>query len=138
MLTHPTLDQLQQLGLHGMAKGFRELECQPEVTALAHAEWLALLLDHEVTPIRTETGSILNFMPSRSMVPKLSFARRRRRRGALGERLTLGSWCRPRRKARGRLTAARGKLPSPFVVAAAIDLEEMLVNVLCQDVDCGP
>jgi DNA replication protein DnaC len=49
MLTHPTLDQLQQLGLHGMAKGFRELECQPEVTALAHAEWLALLLDHEVT-----------------------------------------------------------------------------------------
>lgn len=49
MLTHPTLDQLQQLGLHGMAKGFRELECQPEVAGLAHAEWLALLLDHEVT-----------------------------------------------------------------------------------------
>lgn len=49
MLTHPTLDQLHQLGLHGMAKGFRELECQPEVTSLAHAEWLALLLDHEVT-----------------------------------------------------------------------------------------
>jgi len=49
MLTHPTLDQLQQLGLHGMAKGFRELECQPEATSLAHAEWLALLLDHEVT-----------------------------------------------------------------------------------------
>jgi DNA replication protein DnaC len=49
MLTHPTLDQLQQLGLHGMAKGFRELERQPEVTGLAHAEWLALLLDHEVT-----------------------------------------------------------------------------------------
>ena len=38
-----------QLGLHGMAKGFKELECQPEVTSLAHAEWLALLLDHEVT-----------------------------------------------------------------------------------------
>jgi hypothetical protein len=49
MLTHPTLEQLHQLGLHGLAKGFRELECQPEVTSLAHAEWLTLLLDHEVT-----------------------------------------------------------------------------------------
>jgi DNA replication protein DnaC len=54
MLTHPTLDQLQQLGLHGMAKGFRELECQPEVTGLAHAEWPALLLDHEIT-LRRQT-----------------------------------------------------------------------------------
>ena len=49
MLTHPTLDLLHQLGLHGMAKGFKELRAQPEVTGLAHAEWLALLLEHEVT-----------------------------------------------------------------------------------------
>ena len=49
MLTHPTLDLLQKLGLHGMAKGFRELERQPEVTALEHGEWLALLLEHEAT-----------------------------------------------------------------------------------------
>ena len=47
MLTHTTLDLLQKLGLHGMAKGFKELERQPEVTGLAHAEWLALLLEHE-------------------------------------------------------------------------------------------
>ena len=26
MLAHPTLDQLQALGLHGVAKGFKELE----------------------------------------------------------------------------------------------------------------
>jgi hypothetical protein len=49
MLTHPTLDLLQKLGLHGMAKGFRELERQPEVAALEHGEWLALLLEHEAT-----------------------------------------------------------------------------------------
>ena len=52
MLTHPTLDLLQKLGLHGMAKGFKELERQPEVTGLAHAEWLALLLEHETTQRR--------------------------------------------------------------------------------------
>jgi len=28
MLTHPTLDQLHALGLHGMAKGFKELDGQ--------------------------------------------------------------------------------------------------------------
>ena len=49
MLTHPTLDLLQKLGLHGMAKGFKELERQPEVTSLEHGEWLALLLEHEAT-----------------------------------------------------------------------------------------
>ena len=52
MLIHPTLDLIQKLGLHGMAKGFKELERQPEVTGLAHAEWLALLLEHEATQRR--------------------------------------------------------------------------------------
>jgi len=49
MLTHPTLDMLHDLGLHGIAKGFKELEQAPEARALDHAEWLALLLEHEVT-----------------------------------------------------------------------------------------
>jgi DNA replication protein DnaC len=49
MLTHPTLDLLHKLGLHGMAKGYKELEAQPEAPGLAHAEWLALLLEHEAT-----------------------------------------------------------------------------------------
>jgi len=52
MLTHPTLDLLHKLGLHGMAKGFKEFERQPEVNGLAHSEWLALLLEHEVTQRR--------------------------------------------------------------------------------------
>jgi DNA replication protein DnaC len=49
MLTHPTLDTLNELGLKGCAKGFRELEANPATTALSHAEWLAVLLEHEVT-----------------------------------------------------------------------------------------
>jgi IstB-like ATP binding protein len=49
MLVHPTRDLLASLGLHGMAKAFQDLEAQPEARALQHAEWLALLLDHEVT-----------------------------------------------------------------------------------------
>jgi DNA replication protein DnaC len=44
---HPTLDQLRALKLDGMAQAFVELEAQEEVRNLAHAEWLALLLDRE-------------------------------------------------------------------------------------------
>ncbi|HEX3365534.1 ATP-binding protein, partial [Phenylobacterium sp.] len=49
MLTHPTLDLLHDLGLPGMAKGFQSLHAQPEARGLEHAEWLGLLLDHELT-----------------------------------------------------------------------------------------
>jgi DNA replication protein DnaC len=48
MLTHPTLDQLHQLGLFGMAKAFGEAETSDEAAALTHPEWLALLLDREM------------------------------------------------------------------------------------------
>lgn len=49
MLTHPTLDLLNALGLHGMACGFKQLAAQPESRSLDHAEWLALLLEQEAT-----------------------------------------------------------------------------------------
>jgi DNA replication protein DnaC len=49
MLLHPTLDRLHALGLHGMAKGFKDLTDNPEVRSLEHAEWLGLLLEHEAT-----------------------------------------------------------------------------------------
>src|SRR5579885_763075 len=48
MLTHPTLDQLNQLGLFGMAKAFGEIETSGEAAALTHPEWLGLLLDREM------------------------------------------------------------------------------------------
>ncbi|NPD69746.1 ATP-binding protein (plasmid) [Lichenicola cladoniae] len=49
MLIHPTLDLLTDLGLHGMAKGFRDMADNPEAAALNQAEWLAILLEREVT-----------------------------------------------------------------------------------------
>jgi len=49
LLTHPTLDQMHQLGLAGMAQAFAELEANPQSADLSHAEWLGLLLDREVT-----------------------------------------------------------------------------------------
>ncbi|GLJ00593.1 IS21-like element helper ATPase IstB [Sphingobium sp. BS19] len=49
MLTHPTLDMLRDLGLHGMAKGFQDLDAQSEARALDHGEWLAILLENEAT-----------------------------------------------------------------------------------------
>ncbi len=47
MLTHPTLDQLNAMGLHGMAKAFTELAANVEADTLGHGDWLALLLDRE-------------------------------------------------------------------------------------------
>jgi DNA replication protein DnaC len=49
LLNHPTLDRLHELGLEGMAKGFRDLAANPESRALDHAEWLGLLVEQEAT-----------------------------------------------------------------------------------------
>jgi DNA replication protein DnaC len=43
------LDRLTELGLDGMAKGFRDLAANPESRALDHAEWLGLLVEQEAT-----------------------------------------------------------------------------------------
>lgn len=48
MLTHPTLEQLRQLGLAGMARAFEELAANTRDAELDHAEWLGLLLDREM------------------------------------------------------------------------------------------
>lgn len=49
MLIHPTMTLLAELGLHGMAKGFQELQAMADSRALEHADWLALLLEREST-----------------------------------------------------------------------------------------
>ncbi len=49
MLTHPTLDRLNALGLQGMAKAFVDIEATGEAASLGHAEWLALLLEREAS-----------------------------------------------------------------------------------------
>ena len=49
MLNHPTQDLMQSLGFEGMAKGFKDLQSDPESQALDHPEWLGLLLGYEAT-----------------------------------------------------------------------------------------
>lgn len=49
MLNHPTLETLHALGLHGCATGFKALEADPAAATLSHAEWLALILEYEIT-----------------------------------------------------------------------------------------
>ena len=47
MLTHPTLDQMQALGLGGMASAYRDLAGQSHADDLSRDEWLGLMLDRE-------------------------------------------------------------------------------------------
>ena len=49
LLKHPTLDQLNALGLHGMAKAFVEIVANGQADGLGHHEWLGLLLDREAS-----------------------------------------------------------------------------------------
>jgi len=95
MLTHPTLDQLHHLGLIGMAKAFGEAETSGEAAALTHPEWLALLLDREMT-----------YRHDKKMAARLRYARLRQQaavedvdyraaRGldrALFQKLVSGDW----------------------------------------------
>ena len=95
MLTHPTLDQLNQLGLFGMAKAFGEAETSAEAAALTHPEWLALLLDREMT-----------YRHDRKLAARLRYARLRQQalvedvdyRAARGldrplfQKLIIGDW----------------------------------------------
>ncbi len=54
MLNHPTLDQLKDLKLTGMADAFVEMQAQDQAADLGHAEWLALLLDREAANRNTK------------------------------------------------------------------------------------
>jgi DNA replication protein DnaC len=47
MLTNPTLDQMQTLGLAGMAAAYRQLAEQDNTADLGRDEWLGLMLDRE-------------------------------------------------------------------------------------------
>ena len=49
MLTHPTLEQLNTLGLTGMACAWRDLAEQDPKAALNRDEWLALMLEREAS-----------------------------------------------------------------------------------------
>jgi DNA replication protein DnaC len=95
LLTHPTLEQLRQLGLAGMALAFEELAANTRGAELDHAEWLGLLLDREMADRQ-----------DRRLMARLRYARLRHNaavedvdyrtaRGldrALFQKLALGGW----------------------------------------------
>ena len=53
MLTHPTLEQLRQLKLDGMADAFVEMNKQDDTADLSHAGWLGLLVEREIASRNT-------------------------------------------------------------------------------------
>jgi len=95
MLPHPTFDQLNQLGLFGMAKAFAEAATSGDAASMTHPEWLALLLDREMT-----------YRYDKKLVRRLRYARLRHQaavedvdyRAARGldrvlfQKLTAGDW----------------------------------------------
>lgn len=68
MLTNPTLDQMESLGLAGMAAAYRELAEGDNGDDLSRDEWLGLMLDRE-TALRADRR-----LTSRLRAAKLRFA----------------------------------------------------------------
>jgi len=96
MLTHPTLDHLKALKLDGMAQAFVELQAQEEVKTLAHAEWLALLLDREVANRNTKRFHTrlraAKLRHSQAAVEDVDFRSPRRLDKALFQQLATCRW----------------------------------------------
>jgi DNA replication protein DnaC len=100
MLTHPTLEQLHALGLDGMAKGFKDLEASPEARSFGHAEWLGLLLEHEVTlrrQKRFETRARAARLRLPASVEDVDYRAARGLDRALFLKLATADWIRSRR-----------------------------------------
>lgn len=95
MLKHPTLDLLSQLGLAGMAKAFAEMESNDDAASLSHAEWLALLLDHEAT-YRNDRRLALRLrhakLRHRAVPEDVDYRTRRSLDRRLFETLLAGEW----------------------------------------------
>src|SRR5215213_4212092 len=71
LFTHPTLDQLHQLGLAGMARAFAELEANPTSAALSHAEWLGTPRSTAISSAR-RPSSVSRIARARSASPRCS------------------------------------------------------------------
>src|ERR1700751_5301825 len=96
MLTHLTLDQLRALKLDGMAQAFVELEAQEEARDLAHAEWLALLLDREAANRNTRRFQIrlraARLRHSQAAIEDVDYRTPRRLDKALFQQLATCRW----------------------------------------------
>ncbi len=101
MLNHPTLDQLKELRLDGMAEAFSELEAQDGTATLNHAEWLALLIDRETSSRATKRfESRMRSAKLRHVgaVPEdVDYRTRRNLDKALFQQLLTGRWIKDNR-----------------------------------------
>jgi DNA replication protein DnaC len=100
MLAHPTLELLHALGLHGMAKGYKEIDANPEARSLAHTEWLGLLLEHEMTlrrQKRFETRARAARLRHPASVEDVDYRSHRGLDRALFLKLAACDWIRSRR-----------------------------------------
>src|ERR1700709_752577 len=101
MPTHPTLDQLRALNLDGMVQAFIELEAQEEARNLAHAEWLALLLDREAANRGTKRFQTrlraARLRHSQAAIEDVDYRTPRRLDKALFQRLATNRWVAERR-----------------------------------------
>ncbi len=100
MLTHPTLDLLHGLGLHGMAQGYKTLETNPEAGSLTHAEWLGIILEHEKTlreQKRFETRARAAHLRHQASVEDVDYRAHRGLDRALFLKLAGCDWIRTRR-----------------------------------------
>ena len=95
MLTHPTLDQLRQLGFLGMARAFEDLAANPRGGELDHAEWLALLLDREIAERqdrRLKARLRYARLRHQAAVEDVDYRAQRGLDRSLFQKLALGGW----------------------------------------------
>jgi DNA replication protein DnaC len=95
LLIHPTLEQLRQLGLAGMARAFEELADNARGAELDHAEWLGLLLDREMADRQDRRlRARLRYARLRhnAAVEDVDYRTTRGLDRALFQKLALGSW----------------------------------------------
>jgi hypothetical protein len=124
MLAHPTLKQLHALGLHGLAKGFKELENKTEARGLDHAEWLGLLLEYEMTLRRQkqfETRARVARLRHQASVEDVNYQIPRGLDRALFFKLAACDWVAERRnKAMPTLTRTKTRFKSPAEKSTSI------------------
>ena len=101
MLTHPTINQLRELKLDGMADAFAELQQQDKANDLDHAEWLALLIDREAASRnnrRFETRlKAARLRHSQASIEDVDYRSPRKLDKALFQSLATGRWIGDRR-----------------------------------------
>ena len=96
MLHHPTLDQLRELRLAGMATAFTEMQGNPQAEQLGHPEWLALLLDREAAERHSRRLQYrlrnAKLRHSQTSIEDVDYRSPRRLDRSLFQQLATGQW----------------------------------------------